>query len=289
MNATRKLGSPIEMSLPYRKICPGDAKVTQGPKAQAPNAQTPSGPFLKYGHPFRALGRFFIGLEPRWGGINAIEFTKDSPVAYLKKLSTGEGISVDRLSATCHPNLVNLKEAFIATGAVFFVYEKEGLSLEEILNLSAVFRLGEIEVAFLCHEILQGLQYIHQVLETSHGSLNLSNIHIMEDGAVKIANIGESMVLRPAEQEKSQDIQAVCRIARTLLGQNKIPEARGTVGILASDFTNVPPTATIDELLQHSFLRISTGPWCLRPVSVLCTVAQRWQHDHQQGFHKRRK
>ena len=60
------------------------------------------------------------------------------------------------------------------------------------------------------------------------------------------------MVGKPAGREKSQDIQAVCSIARTLLSQKTAPERRGTVGILASDFVNVPPTATVDELLKVS-------------------------------------
>ncbi|KAL4745466.1 hypothetical protein BDW72DRAFT_211314 [Aspergillus terricola var. indicus] len=273
MDATRKLGSPIEMSLPYRKVRPGDVKVSQVTKVQAP-----SDPFIKYGHPFRSLDRFFVGLEPICGGINAIEFTKDSPVAYVKKLSVVGDLAEDRLSATFHPNLVNLREVFIATGAIFFVYEKGGLSLEEILNLSAVLQLGEVEVATICREVLLGLRYIHQVLEISHGSLTTSNVHIMEDGGVKIANIGDSMVSRPAGREKSQDVQAVCRMVRTLLGESKVPETRGTFGILATDFVNMPPTATIDDLLQHPFLSICAGPWCLRPVNILCTVAQRFRN-----------
>ncbi|KAL4778448.1 kinase-like domain-containing protein [Aspergillus varians] len=278
MDATRKLESPIELPLPYRKIRPGDIKFGQAAKVRAP-----SDPFIKYGHPFRSLDRFFVGLEPIRGGVNAIDFTQGSPVGYVKKLSVVADVREDRLCETCHPNLVNLREVFISTGAVFFVYEKGGLSLEDILELSEIFHLGEVEVATICQEVLQGLRYVHNVLGISHGSLTPGNIHIMEDGNVKIANIGESMVGKPAGREKSQDIQAVCSIARTLLSQKTAPERRGTVGILASDFFNVPPTATIDELLQHSFMRIGAGAWCLRPVNVLCTVAQKFKSPSAQS------
>ncbi|KAL4740389.1 hypothetical protein BDV11DRAFT_169152 [Aspergillus similis] len=258
------------MSLPYRKVRPGDVKVSQVSKVQGP-----SDPFIKYGHPFRSLDRFFVGLEPIRGGINAIEFTKDTPVAYVKKLSVVGDIPEEQLSATFHPNLVNLREVFIATGAIFFVYEKGGVSLEEILNLSAVLQLGEVEVATICREVLQGLRYVHQVLDISHCSLTTSNIHIMEDGSVKIANIGESMVSRPAGRDKSEDIQAVCRMVSVLLGESTMAGMRGTFGILASDFVNMPPTATIDDLLQHSFLSISAGHWCLRPFNILYIVTQK--------------
>jgi hypothetical protein len=35
-------------------------------------------------------------------------------------------------------------------------------------------------------QVLKGLQYMHKFLGITHGDLSLSNIHIMEDGGVKI-------------------------------------------------------------------------------------------------------
>ncbi|KAL2814408.1 hypothetical protein BJX63DRAFT_431324 [Aspergillus granulosus] len=99
----------------------------------------------------------------------------------------------------------------------------------------------------------------------------------MEDGSVKIANIGESMIARHAARERAKDIHAFCRMASTLLGPNAAPETRETIGLLASDFVNAPPTATVEELLQHLFLKISAGPWCLRPVNILCTIVQKFK------------
>jgi hypothetical protein len=74
----------------------------------------------------------------------------------------------------------------------------------------------------------------------------------MEDGSVKIANIGESMVTSPETRDKSADVQAVCALAGALLELDDMPGTRGTIGLLASDFANAPPTATIDELLKVS-------------------------------------
>jgi serine/threonine protein kinase len=37
-------------------------------------------------------------------------------------------------------------------------------------------------------QVLKGLQYIHNVLGFTHSNLSLSNIHIMEDGSVKIGS-----------------------------------------------------------------------------------------------------
>jgi hypothetical protein len=61
------------------------------------------------------------------------------------------------------------------------------------------------------------------------------------------------MMVRSAALERSRDTQAVCRMARTLLGANPAPETRGTVGLLIYDFLNAPATATVDELLQVRF------------------------------------
>jgi hypothetical protein len=148
MEAVRTLGSPIEFSLPYRKQCCEDDKASRPKKLQTNKDQ-----FIHYEHPFKSVRRFFVGLEPIWNGLNAIEFTEDSPVGFVKKLSVVGDVPENQLSKTCHPNLVNLREVFITTGSVFFVYEKWGLSLQEILRLPSVFHLGEVEVATICREV----------------------------------------------------------------------------------------------------------------------------------------
>jgi hypothetical protein len=134
MEATRTLGSPLELSLPYRKARCENITVGRAKKVQTDKYQ-----FITHGHPFKCLHRFFIGLEPSWSGLNAIEFTKGSAVGYVKKLSMVSDIPEDRLSETCHPNIVNLREAFITTRLVFLVYEPWGMTLDEILSLSTVF------------------------------------------------------------------------------------------------------------------------------------------------------
>ncbi|KAF7177422.1 hypothetical protein CNMCM7691_005627 [Aspergillus felis] len=233
---------PIGTSLPYRLRHSADV-------ADARKDRPDTGQFIKYGHPFQSLHRFFVGLEPMWSDVSAIEFTEDSPVGYVKKLTVAGEVPVNRLSETCHHNIVNLREVFISERSIFFVYEKWGISLEEIHSLSPVFQLGEVEVATICREVLKGLQYMHKLLGITHGNLSLSNIHIMEDGSVKI---GESMVTSPEARDKSADVQAVCALAGALLELDDMPGTRGTIGLLASDFVNAPPTATIDELLKVS-------------------------------------
>ncbi|KAL4927717.1 uncharacterized protein BDV17DRAFT_292223 [Aspergillus undulatus] len=260
MSAKRELDSPITMSSPR--------------EAKDPR---PSTPFVKFCNPFTSpMQRFFVGLEPMWSDVSAIEFTEDLPVGYVRKQAVTGKELLGRLKPTTHPNLINLREVFIADGLAFFVYEKWGISLAKIHNMSPVFQLGEIEVATLCREVLKGVQYIHQSLGITHGNL-AHDIHIMEDGSVKIANIGESMLATPNSQRRTKDIQGVCNLARKLLAHRN-SEAQGIISMLATDFTNAPPTATIDELLNHPFLSISAGLWCLRPANILCSIIQ--SHDN---------
>ena len=121
-----------------------------------------------------------------------------------------------------------------------------------------------------CMQILQGLKFIHNELGICHGDLTCSSVLVDDGGTVKIggypldihfplvkcwrnisAGIGESMIREPILQGKSQDIEALCNIARSLLGLEP-GRVRGTMGRLAKNFTNAPPNATVDDLLQVS-------------------------------------
>lgn len=58
------------------------------------------------------------------------------------------------------------------------------------------------------------------------------------------------MVRESGSRGKISDIQAVLGIARTLLDLKGPSGGRGTMGLLAHDFTQAPPTVTIEELLE---------------------------------------
>lgn len=58
------------------------------------------------------------------------------------------------------------------------------------------------------------------------------------------------MTRKPILQGKSHDIEAVCNIALTLLGLSGSVGVRGTMDLLAEDFTGAPSTATVEDLLQ---------------------------------------
>ncbi|KAE8386943.1 hypothetical protein BDV23DRAFT_196092 [Aspergillus alliaceus] len=202
------------------------------------------------------MDRLFVGLEPAWSGINAIEFTEHMPISFVSKLVTTKGNipKMDFFKRTSHRHLVNLKEVFVAEESLMLFYDKwEGISLNEIQDLRPAFQLGEVEVATICFQMLQALQYIHGTLGISHGALCGEDIYIQESGDIKIAKIGESMAREFRPQEKLKDIRSILKIARQLLGLRGTSGGRGTMGLLVHDFTAAPPNTSIDQLLQISF------------------------------------
>ncbi|KAE8371413.1 kinase-like protein [Aspergillus bertholletiae] len=264
----RRLASPINLPI-------------HGPKTPLPlpsispllSVSEDKPDIIRLGSPYDRLDRFFIGLKPTWGGIDAIEFTEGVDVAYVQQRQI-QDIQPLKFTETSHTNLVNLKEVFVAKKMVYFLYDSWGISLEQIQELSPKLQLGEVEVATICQGILEALQYVHTVLGISHGHVSLPNILITRDGTVKLANIGESMIQGSGQDRKENDIQAVCAIARLLLGLDTTSGLRGTIGFLAEDFTGAPKTITATGLLKHAFLQIGAGPWCLRPLNILCTLAR---------------
>ncbi|RMJ22821.1 hypothetical protein PHISP_06310 [Aspergillus sp. HF37] len=230
--------------------------------------------FVKAGSPYNQLGRFFIGLDPAWSGISAIEFAEGAPVSFVSHCVIGENTGLERVTQPSHRNVLNLKEAFVINNNMFFLYAQWGLTLKEIQKLSPVFQLGEVEVATVCKGILRGLKYIHNTLGISHGNVACSSILITDEGEVKITGIGESMTRERRPQGKAEDIRSVCKMVHTLLRLSDATGVRGTMGILAEDFVGVPSTATAEDLLQHPFLQVSAAPWCLRPINILCAIAR---------------
>ncbi|EAW18100.1 uncharacterized protein NFIA_080440 [Aspergillus fischeri NRRL 181] len=212
--------------------------------------------FVKSGSPYDQLNRFFISLSPTWGPVSAIEFSEGSHLAYVYQERIEErDLRVEDFKETSHPNLVNLKEVFIAKQNVFFLYNTWGISLEEIQQSSSKFCLGEVEIATISKGILQALKYVHEVLGICHGNVTLSTVLINQEGIVKldsIADVGSSLIREPRRQQKSKDLQAVCSIACSLLRLDETSAIHGTMGLLAEDFTGSSGRATAADLLKVS-------------------------------------
>ncbi|KAH8431450.1 uncharacterized protein LDX57_009112 [Aspergillus melleus] len=246
------LGSPIELAVREPVHTPEPVTPATNPRYSLD--------FVKYGSPYDQSNRIFIGLDPSWNGIDAIEFQDGLAIGFLSHCKVeGNTFPLQHITQVSHRNVLGFKEIFVKRGGCFFIYGQWGTTLREIHQLLP---------------ILNGLKYIHDELGISYGGLGCSNILITQDGEVKISGIGRSLVQSPTSVGKAQDVQAVCNIARKLLDLQNATTVRGTIGLIAEDFIGASPTATVDELL-----RIQAMPWCLRPINTLCSIARqrRWE------------
>lgn len=140
----RRLASPID--LPFR-----------GQRDLSPPIKEKT-LFIKHGSPYDQLNRFFIGLVPAQGPVNAIEFTEGAHVAYVQQIQLKEEKPhILNIVETSHQNLVNLKEVFVSKKHIYFLYDSWGISLYDIQELSPYLQLGEVEIA----TITKGVCYFH--------------------------------------------------------------------------------------------------------------------------------
>ena len=110
---------------------------------------------VKQGSPYEQIGRFFIGLNPSRSGICAAELQEGTPVTYVTHYTAQENDSrVERLIQASHTNLLGLREVFINAGNIYFLYDRWGMTLEELQQLFPVFQPGEVEVATVCKGVL---------------------------------------------------------------------------------------------------------------------------------------
>jgi serine/threonine protein kinase len=84
-----------------------------------------------------------------------------------------------------HKIFVHMQEVFYHDGQIFFLYELLDVSLAQIFG-SPLGCLRLFEVAAFSKEILVGVQYIHEALRITRGSLSSSNILLSTQGVVKI-------------------------------------------------------------------------------------------------------
>jgi hypothetical protein len=110
--------------------------------------------------------------------------------------------------------------------------------------------------------------YIHDVLNTSHGDLKCDNVHISEDGEVKIGNslrkrirtitfanasvgnIGESLIRLGNNGDSARDVEAVYKIAATLLGTSSSSSIVNVSELMADHFTNLPNDISPRDVLK---------------------------------------
>lgn len=106
---------------------------------------------VKEGSPYEQIGRFFIALKPSRSGISAVELQEGIPVAYVTcSTAQAKDSHLEHLMQASHTNLLGLREVFMDSGNIYFLYNQWGMTLQELQQLLPVFQPGEVEVATIC-------------------------------------------------------------------------------------------------------------------------------------------
>ncbi|KAL4947079.1 hypothetical protein BDW69DRAFT_199915 [Aspergillus filifer] len=181
-------------------------------------------------------------------------------------------VPVDGVVRTDHKNLVNVQELYLAQDALILTYDGWGVSVLEITQLFNIFAKDEHAVATICKETLRGLYYIHHEVGIAHGNISCGTVVLTSTGLVKITDVGESMLRERDSNDKYLDCQAVCEMAKVLLELESGPKPKTTLRLAAEEFANTPLGASVDELLEHPFLRSGVESCSLQPFPILLRI-----------------
>jgi serine/threonine protein kinase len=130
---------------------------------------------------FNQAGTGWIGFESK-AGLRTV-FIKSG----LKDRRNHNRAPESQIQKTSHTNMANLIEAFDFKHTVWFVYEFDPFDIPlSVLCATPNINISEADIATICREILKGLQYIHEQLGLSHGSVHRKNILLSHSGTVKI-------------------------------------------------------------------------------------------------------
>jgi serine/threonine protein kinase len=167
---------------------PKDILIPPPDTAETTDQSSPDGllwkeedPSTKYllSHKFNQAGAGWIGFE-NCQGLRTV-FVKVVKATSHQKL---------QFHKTDHANLINLQEVFYSKNVTYLIYDFDRCDLPlSMVHASPNVQFTEADIAIVCRQVLTGLQYIHEKLKISHGSIKLSDLVLSQSGQVKIGTV----------------------------------------------------------------------------------------------------
>ncbi|CBF84439.1 hypothetical protein AN9024.2 [Aspergillus nidulans FGSC A4] len=151
--------------------------------------------FPHLGHPSQKYSLSWKTDQAGGGWLSLGNYFGFSTVFIKKREVVKPRTGFPKLQRAFHENLVGLIEAFQDGADIYLAYNYHGfaVSLSQVCSTPGI-RLAESDLASICRSVLKGLEYIHETLLVAHGNVDSNNTLLCHDGAVKIANIGDSMM-----------------------------------------------------------------------------------------------
>lgn len=142
-------------------------------------------------------GEVYKAREVKTGELVALKIIKIEP---------GEDFNIIQqeiaILADCkYPNIVGYHGSYLRRDRLWIAMEYcGGGSLQDIYHVTNS-GLNELQIAFVCREILKGLQYLHE-RSKMHRDIKGANILLTDDGDVKLADFGIAAQLTQTMQLK---------------------------------------------------------------------------------------
>lgn len=114
-------------------------------------------------------------------------------------------VEIDILKECKHPNIVELLEAFFFEGKLWMLIEFCEVGAVDSIMIDLEKPLTEKQIQYLCHEICQGLSYLHKN-RVIHRDLKAGNVLLTVDGGVKLADFGVSAKNKQTLQKRDSFI-----------------------------------------------------------------------------------
>jgi hypothetical protein len=234
--------------------------------------------FMKSEHP---SGKYLMTWEVNQAGIGRLGLENCAGYksrVVVKKIMAEVQHQSKNLRVTDDQYLVNLQEAFFDQGYYFLVYPFQGFAVDLAVTCATPHvQFSEADIATVCRSILKGLDYIHEVLQVSHGNMDLKHILLSENGRIKIgvsatfllsnfsltlqiANIGRSLLEHQSLKGRRDDIKSVGLFVVHLKEPATILEDKRThlynpqnISNQAKGFIEEAHTASCKLLLQVDF------------------------------------
>ncbi|KAN0011793.1 hypothetical protein ACTFIU_007362 [Dictyostelium citrinum] len=119
-----------------------------------------------------------------------------------------------------HENIVQYIDSYIVADELWVAMEfMSGGCLTEVLDQYRDIQLNESQIAFVCQEVLRGLEYIHK-FNRIHRDIKSDNILIGANGEIKLADFGYAAQLTQIRQERNSVVGTPYWMAPELIRGN---------------------------------------------------------------------
>jgi len=160
-----------------------------------------------------------------------------------------------------HDNIVQYIDSYLVADELWVVMEYMGGGcLTEVLDQYRDLQLGEEHIAYICQEVLKGLQYIHR-FHRIHRDIKSDNILLGVPGKVKLADFGYAAQLTQARRMRNSVVGTPYWMAPELIRGNPYSQKVDiwSLGIMTREMAEGEPPYLEYPPLRALFLLTTQG------------------------------